>query len=365
MSVDVEELLRETPAPAMSLSPASVLNAAKRDVVRRRRRFAGLATAGIAAAAAIALTVGVVGREESTSRPMPAQTVTQNNSSFQSDSLRASFFRRSDGLPVGQVRSTAIPVTSSDGTGMTPETLYAVSTQDGVLRLSRVEGTQQVLLPLVAKLSGGGSMTTDRGQSLVVRPLPADVRQAQEVFADGGYSEGSGLTMPDGSTAGVFWLGETVPASDAGFSWWHTTSGALGSSTGEAAKTVTISTGGRKATYWEFTKSALCGTDEDGGSSQGPMTNGQCDDLGGASGSSSGGTTTYRFEQLWTVNGPIRDVTATPRSGVTGAALETAQIPGTSRWIIWTTGNGTSTDTGNTPYQWVSWIGPDGPHHTN
>lgn len=360
MSVDVEELLRETPAPPMSLSPASVLGAAKQDVVRRRRRFAGLATAGVAAAAAVAITVGVVRGSESTSRPIPANTPTQSIDTNPRDQIKQSFFSNSNGLPVGQVRSSAIPVTSGDTNNneMTSETVYAVSTLDGVLRLSRVEGTRQVLLPLVAKLAGGGSMTTDRQQSLVVRPLPLDVRVAYEVFGDGGFSDGGGLTMPDGSKAGVFWLGTTVPVSDAGFAWWRTTSGHLASSTGENAKTVTLSAGDRKATYWEFTKNGYCGFDEGTGGSATAMTDGQCPtNLSAAD---------DQAEWTQTVDGPISKLHGVPAPDVTDPMLVSATIPGTSRVVLWglgTLASGSSAGS-DAPFSKVTWTGPDGKAHS-
>ncbi|PWJ26482.1 hypothetical protein ATK17_2645 [Branchiibius hedensis] len=355
MSIDVEELLRETSAPPMSLSPATVLGAAKQDVVRRRRRFAGLATAGVAAAAAVAITVGVVGGEQSAPRPMPAQT----NTLDLNDPQKADFFGPSAGLPLGQIASSAIPIASDpSGAARTPMTKYVVTRQDGVLRLSRLDGSRQTLLPLAEKLSDGGSVTTDRKQTLMVHPLPADVRSAAQVISAQAMVEGGGTTLSDGSTVGVFWTSDPVNVSNVGLAWWRTTSGSLGSSTAETAKTVTLTAGGKKATYWEFTKSSFCGFDDETGAFATPMTNEQCPtDLSGSE---------DHVGWMQTVYGPISNLHSVTAPGVTDQAIVSASIPGTSRVVLWgsgtlAAGSGAGSDA---PFSKVTWTGPDGKTHS-
>ena len=357
MSIDVEELLRETPAPPMSLSPASVLGAAKQDVVRRRRRFAGRATAGVAAAAAVAITVGVVGREESTSRPIPANTPTQTNTPDLKDPGKAAFFGPSAGLPLGQIASGPIPVASDPaGDARTPITKYVVTRVDGTLRLSRLDGTTQTLLPLVEKLPDGGSVTTDRKQTLTVHPLPANVRSAEQIITSQAIVGGGGTTMPDGSKVGVFWTGDPAPASQIGVVWWYTTiENQIGASSGEKAKMVGMQIRSATSYYWEFTKAGICGSMGTFGVSRSLMDHGQCPWGVSASGD--------QTEWMQTVDGPISNLRSVPAQGVTDQTLVTANIPGTSRVVLWGVGT-SSSGNGDPPFSKVTWTGSDGKAHS-
>lgn len=357
MSIDVEDLLRETPAPPMSLSPATVLGAAKQDLVRRRRRFAGLATAGVAAAAAVAITVGVVGGETSAPHPMPAtQTPVPTNTLNLKDPQQATFFGPSAGLPLGEIASSATEIWSDPtGEARTPVTRYVVTRVDGVLRLSRLDGTQRTLLPLVEKLPDGGSITTDRKQTLTVHPLPTNVRSAEQVVSRTDV-DGGGTTMPDGSKVGVFWTGDPMAASNLGVVWWYTNlDGEIGASSGERAKMVGMQIRHVTIDYWEFTKAGVCGIFGTFGMDSGLMDDGQCPTRLHSSGD----------QVAWTqtADGPISDLQSTLSPDVKDQIIESAKIPGTSRVVLWAVG--TKTGNGITPVTLVTWTGPDGKEHSS
>ena len=355
MSIDVEELLRETPAPPMSLSPASVLGAAKQDVVRRRRRFAGLATAGVAAAAAVAITVGVVGRSESVPSPMPARTPTPTLAL--QDPGDNSFLAPSAGLPLGQITTTPVMTGATSQTETSGEAL-TVTRVDGVLRLSRSGASHDHLLPLLARLPDGGSVTMDQEQTLTVTPLPKDVSRAEQIVPNSTLVDGGGTTMPDGSKAGVFWTGNPVPPSKLGIIWWSTTGGEFGASSGEPPTTVMMTVGAVKSTYWEFVRGGVCGMTGSEGPAQSLLVGGQCGETDFGIGQRSG--------LMVSVNGPISDLTGTLVTGAKDVTLVSAQIPGTSRWVVCAVG--TAAALGDSGPEWlyrtITWRGPDGRTHT-
>lgn len=354
--MDVEELLRETPAPPMSVAPEAVLREAHSRGRRRRNRWIG-AGAGVAAAAAVTIAVGTSLPDSSSTSPMPAHT---------SAATLGSFFQRTGDeakLPRDQVTTSEM----SSGQTATPGATYQVyKSATGALKLRRLEKGASTNLPVVARFADGGSSALNGNQTVVVRPVPRDITSASLTFnaeADPGLSGTGSVVLPDGSTAAVFVTEKPVDvARDNGLLSWWTTSGQLIASTGEVADQVVLpgaSTDGSPIVAWNFPTLGRCGTKGDHGDGS---TYAAAD--GGCTISMATGPGEQQMSQFWMSvrPGPVSAIRATRAPGSPAATIHQTPL-GSGRVVLWATATSHSKPANNDYlglFSSVTWIGPDG-----
>lgn len=353
MSTQLEDLFHDLDAPEMSVSPDAVV-AAGQHKVRRRRALWGAGTGALAAAAAVAIAVGTALPNSSSTSPMPAHT------------SRIALGPLFNGATHdGHFTSTAMG--SGDTPTPTPTTKYeAYRDSHGILRIRRLDGSTTVDLPEVAQFKDGGSATNDRNQTVIIRPVPADVTSASvwldpDASAKSGYST-SGVVLPDGTTAVAFVTDQRInPAKDVGYASWWTTAGQLKASTGAVADTADLpSTGTSTLRAWSFPTLGSCGVmriSNDGttGGSMDASADGSCTvDLGLGLGGDE-----MTFVWMTVRPGPVSNIRAIPAPGAHATSVHQVTVS-SGRVVLWATETAKSGDLKDGVFSTVTWVGPDG-----
>ena len=358
MSVELEELFHDLDpaAPTMSVSADAVVASGQRKV-RRRRALWGAGTGALAAAAAVAIAVGTALPDSSSTSPMPAHTSRIALGPLFSGATH-------DG------RFTSAAIGSGDSPTPTPATKYeAYRDAHGILRIRRLDDSTTVDLPEVAQFKDGGSATNDRNQTVIIRPVPADVTSASvwldpNASAKSGYST-SGVVLPDGTTAVAFITDQRInPAKDVGYASWWTTAGQLKASTGEVADTAELPSTGTSTSLraWSFPTLGSCGVvrvSKDGwtGGSMDASADGSCTvDLGLGLGL---GGDEMTFVWMTVRPGPVSNIKATPALGAHPTSVHQSVLSN-GRVVLWAMETAKSGVLKNGVFSSVTWTGPDG-----
>lgn len=355
MSVELEELFHDLDAPTMSVSADSVVASGQRKV-RRRRALWGAGTGALAAAAAVAIAVGTALPNSSSTSPMPAH------------SSKAQLGPQFNGA-TRDGRFTTVPIGTAESTTPTPPANYeAYRDANGTLRIRRIDGSITVNLPEVAQFSDGGSATNDGDRTIVIRPVPADIRSASiwldpAARAKTGYTT-VGVILPDGTTAVTFATDERIdPAKDVGYASWWTTGGQLKASTGEIADVADLPSAenSTKLRAWSFPTLGNCGVtkfSKDGstGGSMDAGADGSCTvDVGLGVGSGDQMT----FVWMTVRPGPVSNIRATLAPGSQSASVHEVPLQ-SGRVVLWATETATTKEMKDGIFSTVTWTGPDG-----
>lgn len=364
--MDVEELLRDTAAPTMDISPSVVVAAAK-GRARRRHRILGLTTGAVAAAAAVAIAVGTAGSQRVTPRPVPADsaiTVTDP----------AGFIKRAD---VFELLPTA-GVGSSDGLSPTTPpidlTNYAqVYERAGALSLRTfdADGRSRTLVA-TKRFTDGAAAVTVRGLTVVAVPISSTPRFSA-VLASGDQQElmaAGNQRLPSGRNVVVMLAdGHTDPA-DLHSILWVDARGQVESNSGATPAQVILQPAEKDApTFFKTRGGVSCGisispTGRDnpaGITGVEPADGRECQTLVDLTHPSSD-ISPWAYGVLWalTVPGPVSSVNATFAAGVpAGSVLTTTALPGSQDVVLWIRA---PVDLGKVPVpvRSVTWRGPDG-----
>lgn len=281
-----------------------------------------------------------------------------------------SFFSGVGTAPLPRDEAQFGPMASGSDRTPTPQTTYQVYRGDnGDLRIRRIDKDDSLNLPEVARYADGGSATNDRSQTVVVRPVPADVTTASLYVGSNGLAGGvdvAPIVLSDGTTAALFVTQHQINPLDAvgDVSWW-TTAGALQTSTGESAEVVTLPAPDHASTvkFWYLPMSARCGVRAtfDGGAASGTdtlQTGGICS-TGLGYGIKADGTANRSVWALM-MPGPITDVETHPQPGQPNQAPKRTSLSD-GRVLLWSIHSDTDDQL---PYKSVTWTGPDGAMHT-
>lgn len=304
----IQELLRDAPAPMMRIDAESIV---RRGRARRRRTRVATAAAALAAVALVtSVAVGWHGRD--TSSVLPASTPT---STF--------FARGHSGLKANQVHDATFGRTGR----AQADSVLTLLRHDGLLRL-RASGPAK-LLPLGFTVNGsfGRASILDGGSgSILLAPVPSNTTEVHLDGAGASFSSGHATTsavLADGTHVAVIFTDRRITRHDLDGWWWTTTAGRGYYSTGEEAAVATVA---RTRVYY-FPRAHLFGYQADRGRAQwesppkGHLT-------------VDGVTTVHRMR--WTAVTLLpRDaahISATVPSGYTSRrtpAVQTAALPGT------------------------------------